>query len=672
MRLTKCYVSSFGVLKNYTYEFTVGLNTIKEDNGWGKSTLAAFIKAMFYGLNDTKRSVSENERIKYRPWNSTERFGGYVEFERNGGLFRIERFFGTKSSDDTVKLIDLNTGRAYTDTENWGKRTFEIDEEGFLSTTYFSQKDFQIKSNTSITAKFNSVCEIQDSEAFDKAISKIQDKAKTYKYTGNRGLIADAKRELFDINAQLEQSIISAKAASDLNKSVAILEDEVLVLAKKSNELTEKVALAGREEAVSVRKRQFEELVLKKERLEKNKTELEKKLGGLCPGEKELKAYFDCNTDLINVSAKVDATKADVESFSKEVGFVGEENKNKNALLLCVLSIIAIILGSVMLAFSLPVAITLFVIAAILIVFACCVWVLEKNKKTATNDRLNQLLSAKQRELAEYENIKNEYQIRLEAFINRFNLLGKFDRTEALSLISKTVEEYSRIKNELNSIETELKAFESEKDEFFNARHSNLDIHELKRELYSVQDQYKRKANELASKQSSARSHVEIADTYQDLEAKKADVNEKLQRYTDEYQLLLKTAEYLKLADENLKIRYRTPLQESLNKYLRYITGGYKSAQIDIDLNVTILENGEEKSTEFYSKGFQNLFEICKRFALTDVLFTKEKPFIILDDPFYNFDDKKLSAAVELLKKLAGEYQIIYLVCHQSRSADNA
>ena len=70
MKLVKCYVASFGKLQNFTYDFNSELNTIKEENGWGKSTLATFIKSMFYGLNDSKRNVAENERVKYRPWGS--------------------------------------------------------------------------------------------------------------------------------------------------------------------------------------------------------------------------------------------------------------------------------------------------------------------------------------------------------------------------------------------------------------------------------------------------------------------------------------------------------------------------------------------------------------------------------------------------------------------------
>ena len=94
------------------------------------------------------------------------------------------------------------------------------------------------------------------------------------------------------------------------------------------------------------------------------------------------------------------------------------------------------------------------------------------------------------------------------------------------------------------------------------------------------------------------------------------------------------------------------------------------TAQIDIDLNVSVLEKGEEKDTDFYSKGYQNLIEICKRFALTDVLFKGEKPFIILDDPFYNLDEIKIKNALGLIKELSKEYQIIYFICHSSRSSD--
>ena len=126
MKLIECYVSSFGVLKNFRYDFNDGLNVINEINGFGKTTFTVFIKSMFYGLNDTKRGLDENERKKYKPWNSTERFGGYLVFEKNEKKYKIERFFGNKSAEDSAILTELSTGKTFNDYFDLGNKLFEI------------------------------------------------------------------------------------------------------------------------------------------------------------------------------------------------------------------------------------------------------------------------------------------------------------------------------------------------------------------------------------------------------------------------------------------------------------------------------------------------------------------------------------------------------------------
>lgn len=60
--------------------FNNGLNQLIEENGWGKSTLTAFIKVMFYGFdNSSKRDSYENERKRYKPWNGGI-YGGNITF----------------------------------------------------------------------------------------------------------------------------------------------------------------------------------------------------------------------------------------------------------------------------------------------------------------------------------------------------------------------------------------------------------------------------------------------------------------------------------------------------------------------------------------------------------------------------------------------------------------
>ena len=105
MKLINCYIQNFGKLKDFSFEFQDGINKIKQDNGFGKTTFASFIKSMFYGLDKQTNIKSEkSERKKYMPWQGGI-FGGSIEFEINNKKYRIERTFGKKSSEDTFKLF---------------------------------------------------------------------------------------------------------------------------------------------------------------------------------------------------------------------------------------------------------------------------------------------------------------------------------------------------------------------------------------------------------------------------------------------------------------------------------------------------------------------------------------------------------------------------------------
>ena len=56
MIITSCYVENFGKLHQYSLELTQGMNILNEENGWGKTTLAAFIDAMLYGMENKPRA----------------------------------------------------------------------------------------------------------------------------------------------------------------------------------------------------------------------------------------------------------------------------------------------------------------------------------------------------------------------------------------------------------------------------------------------------------------------------------------------------------------------------------------------------------------------------------------------------------------------------------------
>lgn len=106
VKIISCYVENFGKLHDYSVDFSDGLNIVCEENGWGKSTFAAFVRAMFYGLEgERKRNLLENERKRYKPWQGGV-FGGKLTFEIQGKTYQISRVFYDKEANDEFELRD--------------------------------------------------------------------------------------------------------------------------------------------------------------------------------------------------------------------------------------------------------------------------------------------------------------------------------------------------------------------------------------------------------------------------------------------------------------------------------------------------------------------------------------------------------------------------------------
>ena len=196
MKLLRLHIENFGTLADYDLDLREGLNLLYQPNGWGKSTLAVFIKAMLYGLpTSSKRSLDENERKKYTPWQGGV-YGGSLEFVCQKGAFRVERFFAAKESGDTFALYDLATNlpsNAFS--ASLGEELFGVDADGFERTTYLSQRETgPVGGNNSISAKLgNLLDDVDDIGSFDGAMEALEKRRRFYTLTGNRGAIAEVE-----------------------------------------------------------------------------------------------------------------------------------------------------------------------------------------------------------------------------------------------------------------------------------------------------------------------------------------------------------------------------------------------------------------------------------------------------------------------------------------------
>ena len=208
MKLLHLEIVNFGKLSRYSLDLKDGLNVFCEPNGFGKSTLAAFIKAMLYGLPATRNhSLDKNERKKFSPWQGGS-FGGSMDFQSELGCFRIERFFGVKESADEFRLFDLSTNKPSTVySADVGIELFGIDADGFERSAFLSQiVSDGVKENATVTAKLTGLLEeVNDMSAYDGAIEALEKRKRFYEVKGGRGKIADLTAELTEVTTERDR-----------------------------------------------------------------------------------------------------------------------------------------------------------------------------------------------------------------------------------------------------------------------------------------------------------------------------------------------------------------------------------------------------------------------------------------------------------------------------------
>ena len=177
MKILQCHIENFGKWSDKTFDFSTGINSFCEENGWGKSTLAAFIRIMFYGFaNERKRDELENERKKYMPWQGGV-YGGQITFETNGKEYVVSRIFGKKEKEDVFELRYSETNKKSSDfSTNLGEELFHIDQASFVRTVFISQNDCETQMTDGMNAKMGNL-EFQkdDMSNYERANERILD-----------------------------------------------------------------------------------------------------------------------------------------------------------------------------------------------------------------------------------------------------------------------------------------------------------------------------------------------------------------------------------------------------------------------------------------------------------------------------------------------------------------
>ena len=291
MKLIRCSIENFGKLENFQFSFEEGLTVLCRPNGFGKTTLAAFLKAMFYGLPKTgPRNAAENERRRYEPWQGGI-YGGFLEFEFEGTPYRVTRHFGATAAKDRFSLMDLSTRKPSTRfSERLGEELFRLDAESFGRSVFLSSPDRAVSATTSIRAKLSDlVDDTNDLNNYDSAMELLKKAATEYRaQRGSGGRINELSQRIEALEEQKYAAEEKKPRLREAEENVRRLQRTLEEKNGSIRRLREQIQKASSEAARQAAKKQLRGLRRDLEEAELSLGQLAERYPGGLPSREEI------------------------------------------------------------------------------------------------------------------------------------------------------------------------------------------------------------------------------------------------------------------------------------------------------------------------------------------------------------------------------------------------
>ena len=215
MIIEKIVIKSFGLITDMTLEFSSSVNVIEGENESGKSTIAAFIRYMLYGFDNTSREGELSEREKRINWQTGMAQGSmYVSVKGKRYLITRTTIPNENSATNRVSykeeavIMDLETGTPAFGKMPAGEVFFGVDSELFDNTAFIGQINDSGINEGSVKESIENIL-FSGSEKVNtkKAEARINDRMEALLHTGGTGgVICDLMRKCDEYKEKIEKS----------------------------------------------------------------------------------------------------------------------------------------------------------------------------------------------------------------------------------------------------------------------------------------------------------------------------------------------------------------------------------------------------------------------------------------------------------------------------------
>ncbi len=691
MIITKLEIEQFGGLKNYELSLVPGAQYLYGENEAGKSTLCAFICAMFYGLSKVRGAGLKGDmRSLYMPWGENY-MAGSLHFSAEGTDYVLERRFGETARGDKCKLyLASDWTEVPISKDEIGTKFLGVGEDAFRKTLFISQLGAAFskgKEDELLTRLSNLEQTGEEDASLQKAILALESaQHELISKTGRGGEIPKLDGEMEALRNELFE-------AKEKNRSFRYLLEEIRTLTsdrdqgeKALADLDAKRKTAAAFEETEKRKLAQKHITEKKERLKKEQESFDGVCKELSTLELEKESYqkvLALEEGIVTKLAQKETTllmlgkqQARKEQLLSEIKTIEEElaagkaPKKKGTwtqILAIALSTLGIFLGI----FLSPVCFIL--LSGLALLF------LPKKDTAYEKERLQKeaKLNEKKEILRELSGEETEEYV--EKLKKELSAVFSQTETESLSALSEKIQkgrdlarqieslcrEKSRLEESIRVLSEELSGIE-EVEELEAISYDGPTLSELDREREQLLSLQVEREKLLAQKNAKAENGFSGTRGVSLIESEIAQKAEHRKELYEQYEAITLAKEALTDCAEDLKQNFAPALNEKSGKLIARLTNGrYFEAKVtdDYQMKLRSKERSEIISADYVSAGTYDLVYFALRLSVLKTLY-ETIPLLCMDDTFLQLDTFRQETAFSCLLAEEAE-QILYFSCHE-------
>lgn len=630
MKIERLELKNFGKFRDASVELKDGLNVLYAPNETGKSTLAGFIRYMLYGFPKNERSSATNPITtaqRFKPWSGGETAGSMVFSAGNRRVTVVRDGAKSIRAYDTVTTTDIPLTREI------GEEMYGLSLDTFESTAFFGQSALHRVSMEELEDKLkNMVTGADESVSYEKARQALH-KAKNKIDSGRAGALPQLRQEMTDLSYRIEQVRQEQAQLNSLAQECDRLAEQITLLQAEQEKLS--TAMAERQAQIDGEFKQNKDVLIKQaEAAAQAEQRALERLGGLTRSD----------VDRLNLKAQRLTALRDV------LGQVEEPSLRKKPIWLLILGVLLAVAGV-----AVGLAVSVYGLASAgLGAIAVVVYAVLAGRVKAANAESQGV----------YERAMVRHQEAADLHRSLSQVFGEQpDYTLAISGLYDDL--VTAAEQQMLARQWQEKAAAMDVENF---RRADAEYAALVEQKEQVLQSEHRLAVMIAEKKAQWEERIRHAGS---LDLLLSEYNEKQQRQTAleqelaAYQLALESLDSAHLEMTHL---YAPMLAERTAAFFADMTGKTdRRIAVDVGGKVRVEEKDVARNLHFYSVGTADAVYIALRLALIDMLYVKEKPTLVFDDSFANFDEGRAGEMLELLAKLSEKTQVLYFTCRDPK-----